>query len=265
MGVSMTHWVRFEAGGRTGFGTLEGDSITEHEGDMFAGGPGAPEPNGQALALSEVRLLTPTQPSKMIALWNNFHALAAKMNVPEPAEPLYFLKANNSFLATGETIRRPRAYAGKVVYEGELGIVIGKPCKDVPEAGTAPYIFGYTCVNDVTAAELIDKDPTFAQWVRAKSFDTFGVFGPAVATGLDPMTLSVRTVLNGQERQNYPLADMIFPPARLVSLLSHDMTLHPGDVIAVGTSLGVGSMKEPRNTIEVSIEGVGTLSNVFEQ
>ena len=260
----MAHWVRFEADGQIGFGTLLGDTIAEHEGDMFDEATGA-RPTSRSMALSEVRQLTPTVPSKMIALWNNFHALAAKLRLPEPAEPLYFLKANNSFLAAGETIRRPRAYAGKVVYEGELGIVIGKQCKDVPEAEIAPYIFGYTCVNDVTAAELIGKDPTFAQWVRAKSFDTFGVFGPAVATGLDPMALSLRTVLNGQERQNYPLADMIFPPARLISLLSHDMTLYPGDVIAVGTSLGVGSMKEPRNTIEVSIEGVGTLSNVFEQ
>ncbi len=257
----MAHWVRFETNGRIGFGIVEGETIAEHAGDMFAGA----RSTARSLALSEVRLLTPTVPSKMIALWNNFHALAAKMKVPEPEEPLYFLKANNSFLAAGETIRRPRAYAGKVTYEGELGIVIGKQCKDVPEAEIAPYIFGYTCVNDVTAVELIGKDPTFAQWVRAKSFDTFGVFGPAVVTGLDPMTRSLRTVLNGQERQNYPLADMIFPPGRLVSLLSHDMTLHPGDVIAVGTSLGVGSMKEPRNTIEVSIEGVGTLSNIFEQ
>jgi 2-keto-4-pentenoate hydratase/2-oxohepta-3-ene-1,7-dioic acid hydratase in catechol pathway len=257
----MAHWVRFETGGRTGFGTLVEDSITEHEGDMFAGA----EATSRRLALSEVRLLTPTEPSKMVALWNNFHALAAKLEVAEPDEPLYLLKAANSFLAAGETVRRPRAYDGKVVYEGELGIVIGKHCKEVPEADIAPYIFGYTCVNDVTAAELINKDPTFAQWCRAKSFDTFGVFGPAVATGLDPMTLSVRTILNGQERQNYPVADMIFPPARLVSLLSYDMTLNPGDVIACGTSLGVGSMKEPRNTIEISIEGVGTLSNVFEQ
>jgi 2-keto-4-pentenoate hydratase/2-oxohepta-3-ene-1,7-dioic acid hydratase in catechol pathway len=257
----MAHWVRFETGGRTGFGTLKGDSITEHEGDMFAGA----EATSRRLALADVRLLTPTEPSKMIALWNNFHALAAKLKVAEPDEPLYLLKASNSFLAAGEIVRRPRAYDGKVVYEGELGIVVGKHCKDVPEADIAPYIFGYTCVNDVTAAELINKDPTFPQWARAKSFDTFGIFGPAVATGLDPMTLSVRTVLNGQERQNYPIADMIFPPARLVSLLSYDMTLYPGDVIAVGTSLGVGSMKEPRNTIEISIEGVGTLSNVFEQ
>ncbi len=254
-------WTRFKHGGQTGFGTLEGDTITLYEGDMFGG----PQATSRTLALSEVKVLAPTEPSKMIALWNNFHALAEKLNVPEPEDPLYLLKAGNSFLASGETIRRPRSYAGKVVYEGELGIVIGKECKEVAEADIEPYILGYTCINDVTAAELINKDSTFAQWVRSKSFDTFGVFGPVIATGLDPMGLSVRTVLNGQERQNYPVSDMIFPPLRLTSLISHDMTLYPGDVIACGTSLGVGSMKEPSNTIEVSIEGIGALSNVFEQ
>ena len=100
---------------------------------------------------------------------------------------------------------------------------------------------------------------------RAKSFDTFGAFGPVIATGLDPAALTIRTVLNGEERQNYPVSDMIFPPARLVSRISQDLTLEPGDVIACGTSLGVGSMKEARNTVEVTIEGIGTLSNVFEQ
>ena len=257
----MALWIRFEHNGETGFGTLENGLIAVHEGELFA----SPRKTARRLPLAEVRPLTPSQPSKMIALWNNFHALAEKLDMPVPEEPLYFLKAGNSFLATGETIRRPKSYGGKVVYEGELGIVIGKECKDVPEAEIAPYIFGYTCINDVTAAELISKDPTFAQWVRAKSFDTFGVFGPAIATGLDPAALTVRTVLNGDERQNYPVSDMIHPPARLVSLLSHDMTLYPGDVIACGTSLGVGSMKEARNTIEVTIEGIGTLSNVFEQ
>ena len=254
-------WTRFKHGGQTGFGTLVGDTITLYEGDMFAG----PRATSRTLALSEVRLLPPTEPSKMVALWNNFHALAAKLKAPEPDEPLYFLKAGNSFLATGEIIRRPHSYAGKVVYEGELGIVIGKECKEVAEADIGPDIFGYTCVNDVTAAELINKDTTFAQWVRAKSFDTFGVFGPVIATDLDPAALTVRTVLNGQERQNYPVGDMIFSPTRLVSLISYDMTLYPGDVIACGTSLGVGSMKDPSNRVEVSIEGIGTLSNVFEQ
>jgi 2-keto-4-pentenoate hydratase/2-oxohepta-3-ene-1,7-dioic acid hydratase in catechol pathway len=115
----------------------------------------------------------------------------------------------------------------------------------------------------VTAADIVHRDSTFAQWTRAKSFDTFGVFGPVVATGLDPMQLSIRTVLNGQERQNYPVADMAFPPATLVSLISQDITLDPGDIIACGTSIGVGSMK-PGSTVEVSIEGIGTLGNRFE-
>ena len=200
----------------------------------------------------------------MLALWNNFHALAAKLDVAEPDEPLYLLKANNSFLGPGEVIRRPKAYGGKVVYEGELGIVIGKECKEVSEADADGFIFGYTCINDVTAAELINKDKTFAQWVRAKSFDTFGVFGPVIVTGLEPGSLVVKTVLNGDERQNYPISDMIFPVEKLVGMLSHDMTLMPGDVICCGTSIGVGSMKEPSNTVEITIEGIGTLANVFE-
>jgi 2-keto-4-pentenoate hydratase/2-oxohepta-3-ene-1,7-dioic acid hydratase in catechol pathway len=110
---------------------------------------------------------------------------------------------------------------------------------------------------------VIARDATFAQWTRAKSYDTFGVFGPAVATGLDPATLSVKLVLNGQERQNYPVSDMIFPPAAIVSRISQDMTLEPGDVICCGTSVGVGSMK-PGSDVAVTIEGIGTLSNRFE-
>jgi 2-keto-4-pentenoate hydratase/2-oxohepta-3-ene-1,7-dioic acid hydratase in catechol pathway len=125
-------------------------------------------------------------------------------------------------------------------------------------------VFGYTCINDVTAAQLISKDKTFAQWTRAKSFDTFGVYGPVIATGLDPADLVVKTVLNGDERQNYPISDMIFPVASLVSRLSHDMTLVAGDIIACGTSVGVGAMKEASNTVEITIDGIGTLSNVFE-
>lgn len=257
----MPRWLRYAHQGTVGFGTLEGATVTVYEGDMFA----SPRVTSRTLPLSAVKVLTPTEPGKMIALWNNFHALAGKLGTPEPEEPLYFLKAGNSFLATGEDILRPNAYGGKVIYEGELGVVIGKRCKEVPEREADACIFGYCCVNDVTAVELINRDPTFAQWVRAKSFDTFGVFGPVVATDVNPDELVVKTVLNGQERQNYPVSDMIHPPRRLVSLISHDMTLLPGDVICCGTSLGVGSMKEPRNTIEVTIDGIGTLSNVFRQ
>ncbi len=255
----MTRWIRFSDRGVVGFGTLEGGQIAVHQGDLYEN----PRPTGQTVELAAVRVLTPTVPGKMVALANNFRALVAKLNQPVPAEPLYFLKANNSFLAHGETIRRPASYAGKVVYEGELGIVIGRRCSGVAEADAAAHIFGYTCVNDVTAAEILNKDPGFAQWTRAKGFDTFGVFGPVIATGLDPLKLSVRLVLNGEERQNYPVSDMIFPPAALVSLVSQDMTLEPGDVIACGTSVGVGSMK-PGSEVAVTIDGIGTLANRYE-
>jgi 2-keto-4-pentenoate hydratase/2-oxohepta-3-ene-1,7-dioic acid hydratase in catechol pathway len=255
----MTQWIRYVEGGLPGFGTLEGTQITAYAGDIF----GSPQPTGRTLALGSVVVSTPTAAGKMVALWNNFRALAAKLGNPVPAEPLYFIKGNSSYLATGQTIRMPKSYGGKVVFEGELGIVIGRTCRAVTEAEAQRCIFGYTCINDVTAVDLLHRDATFAQWTRAKSFDTFGVFGPVVATGLDPMQLTVRTVLNDQERQNYPVSDMVFPPAALVSLISQDLTLDPGDVIACGTSIGVGSMK-PGSTVAVSIDGIGTLVNRFE-
>jgi 2-keto-4-pentenoate hydratase/2-oxohepta-3-ene-1,7-dioic acid hydratase in catechol pathway len=255
----MTHWIRFEHAGSVGFGTIENGRIAVHEGDMFD----APSATGEHLSLEQVTPLAPTAAGKMLALWNNFHALAAKLNQEIPPEPLYFIKANSAYLGTGEVIRKPPSYDGKVVFEGELGIVIGKRCRAVSEAKVDDHIFGYTCINDVTAAEIIGKDATFAQWTRAKSFDTFGVFGPVVATGLDPCELSIRTVLNDQERQNYPVSDMIFGPAKIVSLISQDLTLDAGDVICCGTSVGVGSMK-PGSTIEVTIEGIGTLSNRYD-
>ena len=255
----MTQWIRFAENGAPGFGRLDGTQIAVHAGDMF----GSPQPTGRTIGLDEVVVLTPTVAGKMIALWNNYRALAAKLGNAVPAEPLYFIKGNNSYLATGQTIRMPKSYDGRVVYEGELGIVIGKTCRAVSEQEAQHRIFGYTCINDVTAADILNRDSSFAQWTRAKSFDTFGVFGPVVATDVDPMQLSVRTVLNGQERQNYPVSDMVFPPATLVSLISQDMTLDPGDVIACGTSIGVGSMK-PGSTVAVSIDGIGTLANRFE-
>lgn len=257
----MAHWVRFSRAGATGFGTLDGNTITVHTGNMFNGA----QPTGERLALSDVALLAPTEPTKVIALWNNFHALAAKLNSPVPADPLYLLKAGSSLTSPGATVRRPSSYDGKVVYEGELGIVIGKTATAISEEEAGDYIFGYTCVNDITAADIINKDATFAQWVRAKSFDGFGPFGPVVATDVDPATLAVRTVLNGQERQNYPISDMVFSAHQLVSRISHDMTLNPGDVICCGTSVGVGTMKDPSNAVEIVIEGIGTLSNTFVQ
>src|SRR5438067_465116 len=257
----MAQWIRFERNGRLEFGTLQGDKIAVHRGDMFAGA----SPTGETVRLSDVRVATPCDPSKMICLWNNFHQLAAKNDFKVPDEPLYFLKAPNAYLPHGEPIRRPHSYDGKIIYEGELGVVIGKRCSMVSEAEAPDYIFGYTCINDVTAVDILKKNPTFDQWVRAKSFDSFGVFGPVIATGLDPTQLRIRTILNGQERQNYPVSDMFFPPYKLVSMVSRDMTLMPGDVIACGTSLGAGVMADAENTIEVAIAGIGILGNPFNQ
>ena len=257
----MTSWVRFNHQGNTGFGTLAQSEIAVHDGDMF----GAAKPNGQRLKLADVELLAPSEPSKVIALWNNFHALAAKLNSAVPAEPLYLLIAPSSINAPGATVKRPASYDGKTVYEGELGIVIGKPCSSVSPEQAGDFIFGYTCVNDITAADILNRDPTFPQWARAKGIDGYNPFGPAIVTGVDPSTLIVRTILNGAERQNYPIADMIFSTQQLVSKISHDMTLMPGDLICCGTSIGVGAMKEAVNDITIAIDGIGELHNQFHQ
>jgi len=256
----MAKWLRFERYGTTGFGTLDGEVITVHEGSMFE----ASTPTGEHVALDTVRLLAPAQPSKMIALWNNFRALGAKLGLTEPEEPLFFIKAASSYADPDATVHRPLGYTGKVVFEGELAIVIGATCRNASPEKAEFAIFGYTCVNDITASDILSKDPSFMQWTRAKSFDGFSPFGPVIATGLQAETLVVRTVLNGKERQNYPIADMVFPAATLVSLLSRSMTLLPGDVICCGTSLGVGVMREPSNTVEVTIDGIGTLRNHYE-
>jgi 2-keto-4-pentenoate hydratase/2-oxohepta-3-ene-1,7-dioic acid hydratase in catechol pathway len=217
-----------------------------------------------ALPLAGLSLSLPVQPTKYIGLASNFRALAAKQGGAVPAEPLWFLKAPSAWLAPGRPIRLPGEEAGKVIYEGELGVVIGREARDVPEAEADGFILGYTCVNDVTALDVLGRDPAFAQWARAKSFDTFGPFGPVLATGLDPAQLTVRTLVNGKVRQEYPCSDMIFPPRALVSRLSRELTLLPGDLIACGTSLGVGVLR-PGATVEVVIEGIGALSNPVER
>ena len=257
MNSQIQHWVRFAHAGDTGFGLIDGERIRVHRGDMFADA----QPTDRVLALADVQLLSPTQPTKVIALWNNFAALGAKLNLAVPVEPLYLLKSPNSFANPGDVIRQPRS-GGKVVFEGELGIVIGKTASGVSVADAPAHVFGYTCANDVTEADILNRDASFTQWVRAKGFDTFCPMGPVVATGLDPATLVVKTVLNGDVRQNYPVSDMRFSVAQLVSLISADMTLHPGDVILCGTSVGVGSMK-PGSEISIEIEGIGKLGNRY--
>lgn len=254
----MAQWIAFTHNGKSGFGQIENGRVVVYEGDMFA----ETHRTNTVLDIKDVVIDLPCRPGKLIALWNNYHAQAAKQNLSIPAEPLYFIKAASSYAAHENIIPSPTAYTGRVVYEGELGIVIGRRCKSATEEEARQAIFGYTCINDITALDLIAKDASFAQWTRAKSFDGFGVVGPVIATGLDWNTLNVRTLVNGRERQSYPCNDMIFSPEKIVHAISQDMTLEQGDVIACGTSLGVLPMK-PGTIVEVEIEGIGTLRNQY--
>ncbi len=251
-------WLRFRHDGKIGFGRLDGDAVLVHEGELF----GDPRPTGARLALDAIEWLMPCEPRTMVGLWNNFRALADKNGWALPAEPLYFLKAPGSWCAHGTAIPAPPAEVGRVAYEGELAVVIGRHTHRVTADEAPAHIFGYTCANDVTAIELLNRDPAFPQWTRAKGFPGFGAFGPVIETDFDVTAATLRTRVAGRERQNYPLADMIFPPAELVARISQDLVLEAGDVILCGTSLGVLPMKAG-SALEVEIDGIGTLANSY--
>lgn len=221
-------------------------------------GFGSDTPKGEAVPLSDVALLPPVVPGKFIGLWNNFKAAAEKAGNDHPTHPLYFLKADTSLSGQGAKVDIP-ASAGRVVFEGELGIVIGRTCKNVTVEDAEQSIFGYTCVNDITSLDVLNADASFPQWTRSKSFDGFGVVGPVIDTDVNWQDLTITVLVNGHERQSYPASDMILPPAQIVSLLSQDMTLNPGDLIACGTSLGARPIKAGME-VEVLIDGIGGVS-----
>lgn len=233
-------------------GVLEADSLHPRA------GLGSEQGTGTPLALADVTLLPPVVPGKFIGLWNNFKAAAEKQGNAHPEHPLWFLKADTSLAGPGDEVVLP-ASAGRVVFEGELGIVIGAVCKNATAEEAAAAIFGYTCVNDFTSLDVLTADPSFPQWTRAKSFDGFGVLGPVIETEVDPAELTVTVQVNGRERQSYPASDMILPPARIVELLSRDVTLNPGDVIACGTSLGARPVRAGQE-VAVVIEGIGSVA-----
>lgn len=213
---------------------------------------------GAPMPLSEVTLQAPVQLGKFIGLWNNFKAAAEKGGMNHPTHPLYFFKSDSSLSGHGASVELPFA-AGRVIFEGELGIVIGKTCKGVSPEKAAEAIFGYTCINDITSLDVLHADSSFPQWTRAKSFDGFGVVGPVIQTDVNWEDLTISVLVDGRERQSYPASDMILSPEKIVSLLSKDMTLNPGDLIACGTSLGARPVK-PGMVVEVVIEGIGGVS-----
>ncbi len=211
------------------------------------------------IPLSAVRLLAPVEPSKIVCVGRNYREHAKELNHPIPTEPLFFLKPPSSVIGAGDEIRRPNALSHRVDYEGELGVVIGKRCYRLGENDDVrPYILGYTCVNDITARDLQEKD---GQWTRAKGFDTFCPVGPVVAEGLDPWKgVRVQSHVNGQVRQDGTTVDFLFPLELLIQFISQVMTLESGDLIATGTPAGVGPL-QPGDTVEVTVEGVGMLTN----
>jgi len=252
----MANWIKFEHNNSQSFGIVDDNHITVYEGYMFNN----PTETDSKINLSDVVLKNPCQPTKMIALWNNYQSLANEKGLSKPNNPLYLNKAISCIIDQGENIIRPKSYDESIFFEGELGIVIGKKCKDVSVNDSSKYIFGYTCINDVTAMDLVKKDPTFDQWTRSKSYDTFGIFGPCIATDVDPMALEITTTVDGEIKQNYKTNDMFFNVFEIVSFLSHDMTLNPGDIIACGTNSGLGPMNS-NQSVTVSITSIGKVTN----
>ncbi len=254
----MKLWTRFKtAHGRIGFGLLQDDQILEHRGSLYD----TPIATGATLARDAVDLLCPCEPSKIVALWNNFHALGAKLGKAAPSHPLFLIKPATTLNGPGAVIRRPASYAGKIVFEGELGVVIGKTASHVSEEAARDHILGYTLVNDVTAAEIIEQDGNFAQWTRAKGFDTFCPLGPAIETEFDlDGGARIVTRVDGEVRQDGPISDMVHSVPDIIAYASAAFTLLPGDVILTGTPAGIGPF-EAGQSVEVEITGLGTLRN----
>ncbi len=243
---------RFEHDGAVRYGIVEGDVLVEFSDSNSAG----PKDARSVFAMNTVRLLAPTAPIKVVAVGLNYLDHAKEMGMAPPEDPILFIKPSTSVIGPGDDIVMPVSSA-RIDYEGELAVVIGRRAKDVSVADAKSHIFGYTCLNDVTARDLQAKD---VQFTRAKSFDTFCPIGPWVETELDPYNLAIETRLNGKAVQSSNTGQMKWGAYELVSFISSVMTLLPGDVIATGTPPGIGPMA-PGDRVEVIIAGIGTLTN----
>jgi 2-keto-4-pentenoate hydratase/2-oxohepta-3-ene-1,7-dioic acid hydratase in catechol pathway len=226
------------------YGNLDGQTILAADGTIHS--------------LSEVRLLPPCWPSKIVCVGRNYREHASELGNPVPIEPLIFLKPPSSLLAHGDSIVHP-AISQRVDFEGELALVIGRRATHITPESAFDYIDGYTCLNDVTARDLQKKD---GQWTRGKGFDTFCPVGPWIVPkeAVHFESLRVRTFLDGQKRQDAPLTDLIFPIGTVLAFITEFMTLEPGDLIATGTPSGVGPMQRG-SRVRVEIEGIGALEN----
>ena len=231
--------------------------IAELRGHPFSPGKGGVQFTGATFPLDDVRLLAPVLPSKVVAVGRNYADHAREMGSEPPAEPVLFLKPSTAVVGHGDPIAYPVKLTQRVDYEGELAVIIGRLCREVPAAQAAEVIFGYTCANDVTARDLQARD---GQWTRAKGFDTFCPLGPWIETDADPADLELTTAVNGEVRQQTRTSQLLYDVPALVEYVSTVMTLLPGDVLLTGTPAGVGPL-EDGDEVSVTIENVGSLRN----
>ncbi len=245
--------LRFRIGNRIATGAIvEDDTIRVLEGTFFE----RPLPTGEEIPLTEVELLAPILPSKIVAVGKNYAAHAAEFGMSVPEEPLLFLKPSTAVIGPGDPIPL-LPISRRVDYEGELAVVIGRLARYVKAEEAGLYILGHTIANDVTLRDLQKTDD---QWARAKGFDGSCPLGPWIETDLDPTDVFLQTRVNGEPRQQATTADMVFGIAELIEYITAFMTLLPGDVLLTGTPEGVGKL-EPGDVVEVDVDGIGILSN----
>ena len=251
---------RFAKGDGVAYGVVEGEAaqtIAELYGHPFGIDPSGVRLTGQRYPMAEVRLLAPVLPSKVVAVGKNYAEHVREMGSELPAEPVLFLKPSTSVTGPGDRIAYPVKLTDRVDYEGELAVIIGRLCRDVPKERAYDVIFGYTCANDVTARDLQLKD---GQWTRAKGFDTFCPLGPWMETATDPSDLGITTTVNGEVRQHARTRELLWDVPSLIEYVSAVMTLLPGDVLLTGTPEGVGPLTDG-DEVSVTVESIGTLTN----
>ena len=251
---------RFAKGDGVAYGVVEGEAaqtIAELYGHPFGIDPSGVRLTGQRYPLAEVRLLAPVLPSKVVAVGKNYAEHVREMGSELPAEPVLFLKPSTSVTGPGDRIAYPVKLTDRVDYEGELAVIIGRLCRDVPKERAYDVVFGYTCANDVTARDLQLRD---GQWTRAKGFDTFCPLGPWMETATDPSDLGITTTVNGEVRQHARTRELLWDVPSLIEYISSVMTLLPGDVLLTGTPEGVGPLTDG-DEVSVTVESIGTLTN----
>ncbi len=250
----MDRYIRFEAPDGRGWGIYKDGDVVRLSDDPARGGT----PEGRRYVPGQIKLLAPVMPSKIICVGLNYkeHVGEARPGDEIPKEPVLFFKPPSALVGPGAAIVRPDE-SDRVDYEGELGIVIGRECRKVAAVEAEDYVFGITCVNDVTARDLQQKDK---QWTRAKGFDTFCPVGPWVIDTINYEDLQLQTFVNGELKQEARTSNMIFPVNTLIAYISKIMTLYPGDLISTGTPKGVSPL-EAGDRVEVRIEGIGSLVN----